>query len=86
MDSIEKILYIGAWSDINPIIDLKNVKEFIYIDTQPLRQNGPDEYNEKLYSRRDFIKEITKKFGILNYTLKNKRVIDNEYYKKRMTL
>lgn len=35
MNSLNKILYLGAWDDIAPIHDFPNVNEFIYIDTQP---------------------------------------------------
>ena len=35
MNHPKKLLYIGAWDHISPVMHFPKTKEFIFIDTQP---------------------------------------------------
>jgi hypothetical protein len=73
---MNKAVYIGAGLDIIPILVLDDVKEFIYIDSQPFSEFGTMTYNDKIdtvtyvkdrthifynsFSRNDFISRLKK--------------------------
>lgn len=85
MENYKKILYIGAWHDITPLLDFKNADEFIFIDTQPRSEfDGGYKFERKFY-RKNFIESLHKTLTDIHFELINTKTIDEMYYKKIMT-
>jgi len=77
---LRKILYIGPWFHIEPTLhaNLKDVKEFIYVDIQPRCENETSPYDETSY-KTNFIEEMTQKCYHFGYTLLDDYPMDDEY-------
>jgi hypothetical protein len=77
---INKILYMGPWFHIEPTLhaEFKNVKEFIYIDTQPRCENEKVPYDEKSY-KTHFVHNLKQKCYYFGYELLDDYVLDDEY-------
>jgi hypothetical protein len=68
MLKVNKLLYIGTGLHINPIINFKNTKEFIFIDTLPR-----SEYSEtKINYNNNFYYNLIDKLDDNNFTLNTK--------------
>jgi len=78
-------LYIGAGTDFIPVIILKNIKNFYYIDCQPFSEHGIKTYIEhgiNLFGRPKFIQELkdnAHKFG-LDFKQNKDRIILSDGY------
>jgi len=53
-----KALYIGAGTDILPVIVNPDIKNFIYIDSQPKSQYGDLGFGEKLFFCKNFLDNL----------------------------
>ena len=82
---INKILYLGPWHHIKPVHDFPQVKEFIFIDTQPR-----SEFDNKLFYhgfyKQNFYDDLIHKCICFGFELKTEYVIDQNYYKSIFTL
>ena len=84
MESIHKILYIGVWHHIKPVIHFPNVKEFIFIDTQP-RSEWDQHVFEPVFYRDNFYQELINKCAKYNFILQDTFEFDKSYHQKIMT-
>ncbi len=71
---MDKVVYVGAGTDIIPIIVLPEIKEFIYIDSQPRSEYGMYLYDNADLYRDYFLPELKK-------ILKNNNFIDSKITK-----
>lgn len=83
LSRVNKPLYIGPWAHIEPATNnsLSNVKEFIFVDTQPRSENDNNPFTEASY-KHDFIDELLQKCESLGFILKKKTIIDKNYHKR----
>lgn len=66
---INKAVYIGAGTDIIPVIVLDNITEYIYIDSQPQSECGMLFYENYVLFRDYFIPNFQKIMANNNFTL-----------------
>lgn len=85
---MKRAVYIGAGTDIIPVLMFPNIKEFIFIDSQPFSEFGDMTYtddgatgnakrNERhinLFSRPHFLKELEQAMRQNNYVIKQHEV------------
>ena len=79
---MEKVLYFGAGYDILPLINFKDTKEFVFIDTQPRAQY---DYSSKFcydYYNYNFYNELVAKYEAIGFKQASCFVLDNKYHKK----
>jgi hypothetical protein len=69
--SLTKILYIGANDHIQPVRDFSEVKEFIFIDSQPVIKDGTYDFHDKFMYRLLFMLDI---YGFKKV---EERILDN---------
>ena len=80
-----KAIYFGAGLDTRPLINLDDVKEFIYIDCQPysefgnIRSGNLDEDGYDYYERPNFINKIITEFKKVGFNLKT-NIFDTLYF------
>ena len=69
---------MGPWFHIEPTLhaEFKNVKEFIYIDTQPRCENEKVPYDEKSY-KTHFVHNLKQKCYYFGYELLDDYVLDD---------
>ena len=79
----QKILYIGAGCNIEPVNNFPQTKEFIFIDTQPRNEvdTHQPQFNKKLYKSK-FVNNLLLSCLYNGFTLTNKIILDNKYHKK----
>lgn len=77
---LKKILYMGPWFHIEPTLhgEMRNVKEFIYVDIQPRGENETIPYDESTY-KLNFVENLKQKCYYFGYELTEDYPIDNEY-------
>ena len=73
---MQKAIYVGAGSDILPLLCYPDVKEWIYIDSQPNNEFGPEYVKE--FSRPYFINDIINKFFMFEFEI-NKLVNKKDF-------
>lgn len=81
LDTIQKILYLGASLNIQIVKDFSNVKKFVFVDNQPRSKSDRYYYSDRDYNDK-FIEQlinITKDYG---FELSKIFILDEEYYKK----
>ncbi len=66
---MQKAIYIGAGEDIRPLICYPEIKNWIYVDSQPNNEFGPEYYQP--FSRPEFINDVTNHFRMVGFNLKN---------------
>ena len=64
---MQKAIYVGAGNDILPLLCYPDIKEWIYIDSQPNNEFGP-EYVEE-FSRPYFINDVINKFFMFEFEI-----------------
>ena len=64
---MQKAIYVGAGTDILPLLCYPNIKKWIYIDSQPNNEFGP-EYVEE-FSRPYFINDVINKFFMFEFEI-----------------
>ena len=83
-----KILYIGAGSNIEPIIHFSETKEFVFIDSQP-RIKNEKLYLETSFNKNNYIPNFVNNLMLsclyYGFELESKTIIDKKYYKKIMS-
>ena len=83
---MNKAVYIGAGTDLVPVIVIDDIKEFIYIDSQPFSEFGTHAYDEtthissyiekkdrheNAFSRKSFLEKcFLMTFFLWHYSLK----------------
>jgi hypothetical protein len=78
-----KILYVGAGCHIQPVSHFKNVKEFVFIDTQPRNEFDSYTYNFSEFGyRTKFVVNLIEECRKYNFILKKSTELDKHYYKK----
>lgn len=82
---MNRLLYIGAWNHLSPVITFKDTKEFIFIDTQPRSEWDSLSYNKEYY-RQKFVPDVISKMKKYNFTLMDTIIVDNNYCKKIMNV
>lgn len=65
--TMQKAIYVGAGTDILPLLCYPNIKEWIYIDSQPNNEFGPKYVKE--FSRPYFINEFINKFFMFEFEI-----------------
>lgn len=73
--TMQKAIYVGAGTDILPLLCYPDIKEWIYIDSLPNNEYGP-EYVED-FSRPYFINDIINNFNMFGFKIDNLKK-DNE--------
>jgi hypothetical protein len=83
---MNKAVYIGAGTDLVPVIIIDNIKEFIYIDSQPFSEFGTHAYDEithisssvekkdrheNAFSRKYFLENLHKVMNQISFKLIN---------------
>ena len=65
---LKKILYMGPWFHIEPTLhgEMRNVKEFIYVDIQPRGENETIPYDESTY-KLNFVENLKQKCYYFGY-------------------
>jgi hypothetical protein len=76
MGSHDTAVYIGAGIDVLPLLLFRNIRRFIYIDSQPLTEFGSCELHEQ-FSRPNFT---------MNFTQTMKKIGYNKVYKRAENL
>ena len=81
---MNKAIYIGAGTDLVPVIVIEDIKEFIYIDSQPFSEFGTHAYDEtnnissyvekkdrheNSFSRKFFLENLHKVMDQINFKL-----------------
>lgn len=64
---MQKAIYVGAGNDILPLLCYPNIKKWIFIDSQPNNEFGP-EYVEE-FSRPYFINDVINKFFMFEFEI-----------------
>jgi hypothetical protein len=77
---LKKLLYIGPWFHLEPTIhaEFRNIKEFIYVDTQPLGENETKPYDTNSY-KTNFVEDLMTKCACFGYELISDYIIDPEH-------
>ena len=65
---MKKAIYVGCGTDILPILSYPEIKEWIYIDSLPNSEFGP-EYNKDFYQPY-FVNDLINQFTMFGFTLK----------------
>ena len=65
---MKKAIYVGCGTDILPILSYPEIKEWIYLDSLPNNEFGP-EYN-KDYCHPYFVNDLINQFTMFGFTLK----------------
>lgn len=87
MNTITKILYIGTGLHVEPVIDFSEVKDFIFIDTQPRSEfDDCHVFFDKRMYKKNFILNLIKKFKILNFELVETIVLDKKFKKTYLSI
>ena len=73
-----KILYIGTWSHFKVTMDLNEIKEFVFIDTQPRSEFDCEIFDPVMYRTR-FYDQIMKKSNEYGFELKSTLTLDKTY-------
>ena len=73
---MSKAIYIGANTDIEPILLYKNIKEWILVDSQPFSEFGID--RRKGFERNYFIPELLEVMEKNNFT--TSKYVKDKYY------
>jgi len=75
---LRKLLYLGPWDHIEPVnnTSFKNVKEFIYIDTQP---RSEVDGNRKYPYNHSFLEQLMLKCDQCGFILKKTTVLNSTY-------
>jgi hypothetical protein len=83
LSTVKRILYLGTWDHIEPAVNkqFNNVKEFIFIDTQPRSENDDSNFIDGFY-KQDYIQKLLDKCESLDYAYINKIVLNKNYYKQ----
>jgi hypothetical protein len=63
-------LYIGAGTDILPVLLNPDIKNFIYIDSQPMSEFGMLGFEDKTFYRKNFLENLSKIMRNNNFKLK----------------
>lgn len=86
MGSHDTAVYIGAGIDVLPLLLFRNIRTFIYIDSQPLTEFGSSELRE-CFSRPNFLTNFTQTMKKIGYNKVYKRAENlHEYvHHTRMT-
>jgi hypothetical protein len=86
MGSHDTAVYIGAGIDVLPLLLFRNIRTFIYIDSQPLTEFGSSELHEH-FSRPKFTMNFTQTMKKIGYNKLHKRAENlHEYvHNSRMT-
>ena len=83
---IEKLLYIGTGTHIDPVLHFPLTKEFIFVDTLPRsNKDSPKVFNKKLYNIY-FIDKLMQTCEENNFMLTEIIELDNKYKNKIFTL
>ena len=73
---MSKAIYIGANTDIEPILLYKNIKEWILVDSQPISEFGIDRRNG--FQRDYFIPELLEVMKNNNFSIS--KYVNDKYY------
>ncbi len=83
---MNQLLYIGTGHHIKPVVHFSETNRFIFIDTQPRSEfDRPDYFYEGFYRSR-FINGLKQKCQKYGFTLRDEKVLDEEYYKNVLTI
>lgn len=86
---MEKLLYIGTGLDFLPVIHFSQVREFVFIDTQPRSEFDGDIYNGSLFFdgfyRRKFIDLLVKNAAKFGFELVERIELDLDYHNQILT-
>lgn len=75
-----KAVYIGAGLDILPVLLNDNIKEFIYIDSQPTSEFGMLGFTDKKFFRKNFLETLNTIMHNNNFKLKTNENNCLKYY------
>jgi len=84
MEKINKILYMGVWYHIKPVVDFPNTKEFIFIDIQPRSPYDNNSFNNDFY-KPNFYEDLVKICYSYGFILQDTIELDNSYHNKIFT-
>jgi len=86
---MNKLLYIGAGLDFIRVIHFSQVKEFVFIDTQPRSEHDGKIYNGSLFFdefyRHKFIDLLAKNAAKYDFELAEGIDLDLDYHKQILT-
>jgi len=84
-----QLLYIGAGLDFTPVIHFNQVKEFVFIDTQPRTQFDGIVRDGSLFFdgfyRHKFIDLLVKNAAKYGFELVERIELNSDYYKQILT-
>lgn len=75
---LNKILYFGTGTHLEPILDFPQTSEFIMGDSLPRNSYGFDYYSKSHYSKY-FLLELENKMNQMNLTLVGKKTLTNKF-------
>ena len=81
MNHPKKLLYIGAWDHISPVMHFPKTKEFIFIDTQPRSDFDNKTIFYTCVYRHRFYKKIINMCSQYGFTLLSTTILDKNYDK-----
>ena len=73
-------LYIGAGTDILPVLLNPDIKNFIYIDSQPMSEFGMLGFEDKTFYRKNFLENLSKIMRNNNFKSKENSTNYLRYY------
>ena len=73
-------LYIGAGTDMLPVILNPDIKTFTYIDSQPMSEFGMLGFSDKTFFRKNFLENLSKVMRINSFKLKENSDSYLRYY------
>jgi hypothetical protein len=86
---MDKLLYIGAGLDFSPVIHFSQVREFVFIDTQPRSEFDGHIYDGSLFFdgfyRHKFIDLLVKNAAKFGFELVERIELDSDYHNQILT-
>jgi hypothetical protein len=83
--NMKKILYIGCGLHIEPVTHFPDIKEFIFVDSNPRSPYDCSKFHIECYNNT-FYDELLEKCLINNFTLTCKIKLDANYCKRKLSI
>ena len=77
---MSKALYVGAGTDILPVIMYQDIKDFYYIDSQPASEFGTLGFADKTFYRANFLSNLSKVMHNNNFKIREETHNYLRYY------
>ncbi len=78
---MNRLLYFGAGTHLQPVLDFISVKEFVFVDSQPYTEFYRSGYiYDKQFYRTNFVKELNSKAKLYGFELTEEKVLDPTFF------